>query len=135
MLKEPKKKSQSAPQPLLSITLSLHLISHRLKGNFPKSVISTKRPKVAHKNLHRPKNRCLMLLCAVFWSLVFAFALVCKLGTVYFLVSISIHTAHRYLYESGIGLSAVMKFHIHEISTAISIPGTRQGITYVNYVW
>lgn len=76
-----------------------------------------------------------MLLCAVFSSLVFAFALVCKWTTVCFLISISIHTAHCYLYESGIGLSAVLKFYIHEISTAISILGTCQGITCVNYVW
>lgn len=87
---------------------------HHIKAKFPKRAISTKRPKVTHKP-PQTKNRGLMLLCAVCWSLVFrACALVCKCCTVYFLVSISIHTAHCYLYESGISLSAVMKFHIHE---------------------
>lgn len=41
-------------------------------------------------------------------------SLVCKCFTVYYLVSISIHAAHCYLYESEISLSALMKFHIHE---------------------
>lgn len=75
-----------------------------------------------------------VLCCSVLYSKL-SFALVCKRSTVYFLVSISIHAVHHSFYESGMGLSAEMKFHIHDISKAIFIPGTRQGITYVNYVW